>query len=234
MSGPDFAKNFWNRAALDNAAWHVATGYTTESDAFFASGQREVDEFLRSARLGLNGSEVLLEIGSGVGRMTRHLATLAQHVIALDVSDEMLSRARVNLAGVKNVEFVEVSGTGDIPLDDSTVDAVFSYVTMQHVPTASGQERYFAESLRVLKPGGWVFIQFRRSGFVPRLLDWVGHLGHLLSGRRTLSRAWRGARIKEKDLLAYSSADVSLRIMHPGRRHMWVCGTKNRLSDEPQ
>ncbi len=226
MPDPSASKAFWNRAARDNAAWHIATGYTTESEAFFASGQREVDEFLNAAGLVLNGTEVLLEIGSGVGRMTRHLAALAQHVIAMDVSSEMLARARANLAALKNVEYVEVSGAGDIPLDDSSVDAVFSYLTMQHVPTASAQERYFAESLRVLRPGGWAYIQFRRSGFVPRLLDWAGHLAHTVSGHKTLSRAWRGARVKEQALLAYSSADVSVEILHLGRRHIWARVTK--------
>jgi ubiquinone/menaquinone biosynthesis C-methylase UbiE len=226
VSEPNPSKFFWDRAARENAAWHIATGYTTESEAFFDSGKREVDEFLRLAGLSLNGTEELLEVGSGVGRMTRHLAALVQRVVAVDVSAEMLSRARANLAGVGNVEFVEVSGAGDLPLGDSSVDAVFSYVTMQHVPTSSAQERYFAESLRVLRPGGWVFLQFRRSGLVPRLLDWVGHVGHSVVGRRTLNKAWRGARVKERVLLAYSSADVSVEILHLSRRHIWARATK--------
>jgi SAM-dependent methyltransferase len=230
---PSASKSFWNRAARDNAAWHIATGYTAESEAFFASGQREVDTYLNAAGLELNGTEVLLEIGSGVGRMTRHLAALARRVIAMDVSGEMLARARTNLAALDNVEYVEVSGAGDLPLADASMDAVFSYVTMQHVPTASAQERYFAESLRVLKPGGWVYIQFRRSGFVPRLLDWAGHLAHMVGGRRTLSRAWRGARVRERALLAYSSADLSVEILHLGLRHIWARATKLRSADQP-
>src|SRR5690554_1163315 len=141
MSASRSSKAFWNRAARDNAAWHVATSHSTQSAAFFASGKREVDSFLAYAGLGLNGTETLLEIGCGVGRMTRRLAALADRVIATDVSSEMLDQARQNLTGVRNVDFVEVNGNGDLPFDDASVNAVFSYITMQHVPTAAAQER---------------------------------------------------------------------------------------------
>lgn len=86
MSRPSPSQNFWNRAARENAAWHIATGYTSESDEFFASGVREAAEFLAFAGLTVRPTDTLLEIGSGVGRMTRHLAALAGHIIATDVS----------------------------------------------------------------------------------------------------------------------------------------------------
>ena len=227
MSPTSPSKNFWNRAARENAAWHVATGYTRESDEFFASGVRDVDEFLVFAGLSVRPTDTLLEIGSGVGRMTRHLASFAGRVIATDVSGEMLSRAKANLAGLDNVDYVEVSGDGDLPFDDASVDAVFSYITMQHVPSASAQERYFAEALRVTRPGGWVYIQFRRTGLVPRLLDWAGNVSHLARGHNTLSRAWRGARVKETALLAHATDRVSVDILPLGRRHIWVLARKS-------
>ncbi len=225
MSGHE-SKTYWDGAARDNAAWHVATGHTVEDAAFFESGRREVDEFLRFAGLELTGAETLLEIGSGVGRMTRELARRAGRVIASDVSSEMLSRATANLADLENVEYRELGGDGVLPLDDSSIDAVFSYITMQHVPTASAQEKYLAEAVRVLAPGGWAYIQFRRSGLLPRLLDWAGHLGHVVRGRRTMSRAWRGARVKERALLAFRSEIVGIDILPFGRRHTWLLARK--------
>jgi SAM-dependent methyltransferase len=221
------SKDYWNDAARANAAWHIATGHQSESEAFFESGEREVDEFLDFAGLRLTGSETLLEIGSGVGRMTRHLAGLVARVIATDVSGEMLSRAKTNLARQGNIDYVELSGAGELPFERDSVDAVFSYITMQHVPTAAAQEKYFAESLRVVRPGGWVYIQFRRSGLVPRTLDWVGHLWHGLAGRRTLNRAWRGARVKEKALRAFASDSVTIDILPFGRRHIWALARKS-------
>jgi SAM-dependent methyltransferase len=216
------SKRYWDEAARDNAAWHIATGHTSEDEDFFASGAAEVDHYLAAAGVALQGADVVVEIGSGVGRMTRRLSELAGKVIATDVSREMLTRARGNLRGSDNVEFLEVSGDGDLPLEDASADAVFSYITMQHVPTVAAQERYFAEALRVLRPGGWALIQYRKSGVIPRALDWAGHLGHLLAGRRTLHRAWRGARVDLPALKVHAPDSVTVELLPAGRRHAWV------------
>jgi SAM-dependent methyltransferase len=216
------SKRFWDAAARKNAAWHVATRFTSESEPFFASGERDVDEILARAGLSLGATDTLLELGSGVGRMTRYFAQRAGQVIAADVSAEMLRHARENLAELENIEYLEVSGEGDIPIPDSSVDAVFSYITLQHVPTASAQERYFAESVRILRPGGWAFLQFGHSGVLSGLLDGAAHVKHLLRGHNTLSRAWSGARLDERMLDKYSSQTVRIDVLPQNRRHVWV------------
>jgi SAM-dependent methyltransferase len=224
------SKRYWDAAARKNAAWHVATGFTSESEPFFASGGRDVDELLARAGLPLGPADTLVELGSGVGRMTRHFAQRAGHVIAADVSEEMLRHARANLAELDNVEYLEVTGDGEIPIPDSSVDAVFSYITLQHVPTASAQERYFAESVRILRPGGWAFLQFRRSGVLSGLLDSAAHLKHLVRGHNTLSRAWSGAGLDERMVDKYSSETVQVDVLPQGRRHVWVLVRKERDS----
>ncbi|MBB5632645.1 SAM-dependent methyltransferase [Cryobacterium mesophilum] len=221
------SKTYWNDAARHNAAWHVATGHESESPEFFASGTSEVDEFLAFGKIELGATDVLLEIGSGVGRMTRRLAEITGSVTASDVSGEMLSKAQTNLADLDNIQYLEVDGDGTLALPDGSVNVVFSYITMQHVPTAAAQRRYFSESLRLLAPKGRVLIQFRRSGILPRLLDWAGHLGHLVQGRRTLHKAWRGARINERTLRAFASEHVTVDILPFNRRHIWVVARKS-------
>lgn len=218
----DDAKRYWNAAANDNAAWYIATGFTSENDAFFESGSREADEYLDIAGVSVVHGSTLVELGCGAGRMTRRLAELAARVKAVDISSEMLSHARKNLEDLTNIDYVEVSGEGWLPFDDDSVDAVFSYITMQHVPHAEQQLRYLAEGLRITAPGGWVLMQFRRGGPIPRVLDWVGHLRHVLSGRRTLSAAWRGARVPEKALLSLGNDQAQIEILRPSLRHIWV------------
>lgn len=221
VARPSASKRFWNSAARENAAWYIATGFTSESPEFFESGRREVDEYLALAGVSLAASDTVVEIGCGAGRMTRRLAELAGTVIAADVSGEMLERARVNVPAA-SVRFIELSGDGDLPLADASATAVFSYITMQHVPTARAQLAYLASALRVVAPGGWVLMQYRRGGMVPRLLDWTGHLRHMLRGRRTMDRAWRGRRVPESGLLAFAGDEVSVRLLHFTRRHTWV------------
>jgi SAM-dependent methyltransferase len=222
MTSDDTSKRFWNKAATENPSWYIATRSKGEDEAFFESGTREVDLFLAQASLALGPKDTVLEIGSGAGRMTKRLAELSDRVIATDVSGNMLALARKNLAGRTNVTYVELTGDGDLPIDTGTVDAVFSYITMQHVPTAKAQELYFAEAIRVTRLGGWVLIQFRRSGIVPRLIEALGHLVHFVSGHKTLSKAWRGARLSEARLRSYSGSGRVVEIWPLGRRHIWA------------
>jgi SAM-dependent methyltransferase len=227
MSDPQVSKRFWNDAAKQNAAWYIATAFTTESDEFFRSGAREVDSYLAFAGVSLNKSDSVLEIGCGAGRMTRRLSELAGSVIGTDVSGEMLKRAEANLASLSNVTFVEVDGDGHLPGRDESVSAVFSYITMQHVPSTEAQRLYFQESIRLLASGGWSLVQFRRGGLVPVALDWAGHVAHRISGRKTFSAAWRGARVRPKDLRSLATDSVRIQILPHGRRHIWALALKS-------
>src|ERR1041384_3870150 len=69
----------------------------------------------------------IADIGCGTGTLSFELARFAQHVIGIDLSKEMLRRARAlaNERAIKNVEFRQ----GDalkLPLSRASVDAVFS------------------------------------------------------------------------------------------------------------
>ena len=88
-------RTFWDAAAAKDAAWYVATGVHALSDEFFAVGAAETDFYLAKCGVpALPRDAAVLEIGCGVGRMTRRLSQLAGRVIATDVSSEMLRRCR--------------------------------------------------------------------------------------------------------------------------------------------
>ncbi len=42
-----------------------------------------------------------------------------------------------------------------------------------------------------------------------------------------MNRAWRGARVKESDLLAQGTPGVSIDFLPISRRHIWVLARKN-------
>ena len=133
-------------------------------------GRRDTDELVAFCGLQPSRDRTLLEIGAGAGRMTHRFVELYGRVIALDVSDEMLRLGRRNLVGVGNVEWVLGSGTDLDVLADRSVDEVFSYITLQHVPTSAVVLRYLEEAGRVLRPGGRGALQVRHPGehFVER------------------------------------------------------------------
>jgi SAM-dependent methyltransferase len=215
---PD-SKTWWNRAACEDASWYIATA----SEPFFERGRRDTDELVAFCGLQPSKDKTLLEIGAGAGRMTHRLAELYGRVIALDVSDKMLQLGRGNLAGVGNVEWVVGSGADLDVVPDRSVDDVFSYITLQHVPSAAAVLRYLEEAGRVLRPGGRGALQVRHSGPLPRAVDLAGHLVHTAQGRRVWSAEWRGTRIPARRLLeAASRSGVRVELRPRGHRHLWV------------
>jgi SAM-dependent methyltransferase len=164
------SRAWWNRVARDDASWYIAT----TSDPFFERGRRDTDELVAFCGLQPSKDKTLLEIGAGAGRMTHRFAELYGWVIALDVSDEMLRLGRSNVAGVGNVEWVLGSGADLAVIGDRSVDDVFSYITLQHVPTSATVLRYLEEASRVLRPGGRGALQVRQPGPLPWAVDLAG------------------------------------------------------------
>jgi SAM-dependent methyltransferase len=214
------SKSYWERSATRNPAWFSATGFTSIDEDFYFSGEADVVDFQNLLGIYVTRNSVLLELGSGAGRMTRRLAGDAARVIAADVSATMLGVAKTNLAGHDNVDYVELAGSGEIPLDDESVDSVISYFTLQHVRTAMIQRRYLAEIVRVLRPGGWAVVQLRRTGARARALEWRGHIGNLLKGRNTLSRSWRGSRVSESDVRSLRRDGVRVDVLRIDARYI--------------
>jgi SAM-dependent methyltransferase len=228
------AREYWDNAAQSAAAWYVSTGHEQESEEFFRQGAAETDTFLSFCGVVPSREASVLEVGCGVGRMTRRLAQLFGKVIALDISEEMLRRCRDNLSSFDNVEYRLVEGDGTLGRPcEGGVDVVFSYVTFQHVPSAVAQLRYFENCARALRTGGKLAVQIRSSSMAATLLTYAGNLAHRVRGRRTLSRSWRGSRVRAIAVIeALQTQGVDAAILswphHPiwSPAHWWVVGTK--------
>jgi SAM-dependent methyltransferase len=91
----------------------------------------------------------VLELGCGTGELTEKLVRRAGHVVALDLSSEMLAAARARCAGLANVDFVQANAL-EYPLERDSLDAIASVATLHHLPLAE----VFAGASRALRPGG--------------------------------------------------------------------------------
>ncbi len=105
--------------------------------------------------LDLKSSSSVLEVGCGSGGYALHLAeNVGCRLVGLDVNEpgvrnaNQLALAR-GLAG--RARFEQCDASKDLPLDDSTFDAVFSNDVLCHL---AGRPRVFCEMFRVLKRGG--------------------------------------------------------------------------------
>lgn len=103
----------------------------------------------------LKRGDVVLDLGSGAGIdcfLAARIVAEEGHVIGVDMTPEMLDRARENARaqGVKNVEF-RLGEIENLPAGDATVDVVISNCVINLSPDKG---RVFREAYRVLRPGG--------------------------------------------------------------------------------
>jgi ubiquinone/menaquinone biosynthesis C-methylase UbiE len=106
--------------------------------------------------LSLDGKHIL-ELGCGSAAITRDIATggPGRKITALEV-DEIAHEKNLQITDLPNVMF-GLAGAEDIPLDDASVDVVFMFKSLHHVPVDL-MTRAMHEIHRVLKPGGQLYI----------------------------------------------------------------------------
>lgn len=99
----------------------------------------------------------ILELGCGNASITRNIATsgVNRSVTALEV-DVVAHQKNLQLTDLPNVTF-KLSGAQQIPLADESVDVVFMFKSLHHVPMDM-METSMHEIRRVLKPGGFAYI----------------------------------------------------------------------------
>ena len=159
-------KQDWNAMAQKNAFYYVVTHdefadpKRCDQEQFFDSGKQCVDDILTKWDVPPDPSWSVLEIGSGLGRLTRNLATHYGHVVGLDVSPEMIRLARELTPWL---DFREVHGTDLRDFATNSVDMVFSWLVLQHLPRQRLILDYIAAMARVLKPGGLAVFQVPTS-----------------------------------------------------------------------
>lgn len=149
-------RSFWDNAAKENPYWYVSSygayGATRDVSEFWKSGERIWTELKSATRCGGNAGRVV-EIGCGVGRLTRAIAPEAAFVDAFDISENMLNHAK-GLA-LANVRFHLATGaTLDLP--DRCADLILAYCVFQHLQSVEMLEQYIGEMARVAKKGGTI------------------------------------------------------------------------------
>lgn len=120
------------------------------------------------ARLPLAGTELVLDVGCGTGRLTAELLQRLPRgrVVGLDLSENMLSTAGRHLipAFPSQITFVRANAAA-LPFQDAA-DAIFSTATFHWV---RDHDRLFASLFAALKPGGRLVAQCGGAGNLHRL-----------------------------------------------------------------
>ena len=130
-------------------------------------------------RMELRPGERVLDLGCGAGWASRILARLVGEgpqghgqVVGVDISDEMIRRARAASRDFDNLMFVWGSAQ-QLPWEENFFDKVLSVESFYYYPD---QDRVLHELFRVMAPRGRLFILINLYKDNPYSLRWVEEL----------------------------------------------------------
>ncbi len=197
------------------------TGAELTLEEFVATGDSEVPAYLTV--FGLRGPDVdgrtpddktLVEIGSGIGRMTCAFTREYATVVACDLDAGFLERCIETVSRFGKVDRLRTSHVADgktIDLPPNSADVTFSYITLQHCDPDDALE-LTSEAVRITRPGGKIVLNYRaRSpldivllplGMLVRGLFRIPKFGPWLSQRRLAARlGWQANRLQPDELI---------------------------------
>ncbi len=109
---------------------------------------------------------VILDFGCGKGDIVGEMIKInpAAKYIGVDVSEAALGYAKDKY---KSADFKKIEDGGEIPIEDNSIDFVFSSEVVEHIYDT---ENAFSELGRIVKNGGEVFITTPFHGLIKNLL----------------------------------------------------------------
>ena len=220
------------------------TGDELTLKTFVETGDKEVQRYIRLLQLESFRFEdsTLLEIGSGIGRMTSSFTNRCNAVIAADVDSAFLERCRQTVARFGRIDRLSTLHVADgktLGRHNDSVDMTFSYITLQHCQPQDALS-LVSEAIRVTRSGGLVVLNFRtwvRSdialvplGIAVRRLWKMPVLGRRLARWRWSTRlGWQANRLKPDTVLENFKSQLSdIKIFHSVKRKMSVADALNK------
>jgi ubiquinone/menaquinone biosynthesis C-methylase UbiE len=252
MGRAESMRQEWDARARKDAFYYIAS-WRKDWDVsdFLKSGEEDykrlVKPMLERGSFSPEG-KAMLELGCGAGRMTHAFAARFGRVLALDVSTEMLDRARKMLQGAGNIDWMQANGIDLCDVADESVDFAFSYLVLQHLPNEDLVCGYIRELFRVLKVSGLCLFQF--NGMKKPTMNWKGHLAwkvidglwsiHLPATSRFVAqllrfdpdmagKSWHGTAMSTPSVIEAVSAagGTILEVSGEGTPMEWCCAKKH-------
>ena len=212
-------------------------------ESFTTGGDNEVRRYLKLFGFSDDGTQELsmVEIGSGIGRMTAGFSTRFGVVHAADVDAAFLERCRETVfhhGQPTALRTVHVADGRTLDIETGSVDFAFSYITLQHC-SSSDALSLVHEALRVTKSGGNIALNFRTWTMLDTALVPLGGLVRVLwrapkaakymARVRSLTRlGWQANRLSPDDVLASIGTDLigtrlrDVTVVHSPRRSVRV------------
>ena len=130
------------------------------------------------ASLGEPFDKTALEIGYGAGRLLVPACHYFRYCIGIDIHQfKEKVRELISRSGVTNFVLYQTDGSS-IPLDNESIDLIYTFIVLQHLPTIEAFKDYLAEFYRVMKRGAVaiLYMGFLPGKFRRKYLDLSGTL----------------------------------------------------------
>lgn len=233
---------FWDARAEEDAFFFVDNRLqygSPDLEQFWADGERDLDLLLGAVGVVIDPGDDAVEIGCGVGRLTRVISGRAASVRALDVSSRMLELAKQHNGALTNVVWLQGQGSTLDGIASDSADCCVSHVVFQHIPDPQVTLSYVREIGRVLRPGGWAAFQISNDPSVHArrsLRRRVRETARAAMGRAPHgqhNRYWKGSMI-ELDELRATAALASMAVERVvGEGTQLCCVLTRRLEHSP-
>ncbi len=138
---------------LDLLELEVAPGYSAWAPVYdaFDNPLINAEQPVVRSLIDRIAAGMALDAACGTGRHAQYLRSRGHRVVALDMTPEMLAKAR---AKVSDASFCIGSLTG-LPLKSASFDLAVCSLALDHAPELTAP---IAELARVVRPGGWAII----------------------------------------------------------------------------
>ncbi len=152
----------WDERRERSASFFRGDAHGSDQDAWLGSADC-LPRLLQEVPL----QGVVVDLGTGTGRILPELSRRAERIIAVDASPGMLAQARkrIDASGIEGIDF-RLGDLAHLPLQDGEVDAVVANMVLHHAPEPA---QAVAEIHRVLRPGGKLLL----GDFLPHGQEWM-------------------------------------------------------------
>lgn len=148
----------------------------------------------------LNEPRRVLDAGCGAGRMLPYLAGRGCQPLGVDLSPEMIRRARLDHPGFETA----VGSLLELDLPDDELDGVLAWYSTIHTPDAD-LPSLLGELVRVMRPGGHLLVAFQVGSGVQQVGPAYARHGldvDLVRHRRTLTQMVAALEAQGLDVVA--------------------------------
>lgn len=161
LAGMDSFQSWFNKSKDVNES--LVRGYW---DLTFHILTPKVCEYIKTPE-----EKIALEIGYGGGRILNAACSYFKEVIGIDIHDEHeIVEAFLRAQGKDNFKLIKTSGRF-IDVDSESIDFIYSFIVLQHLPSFDILSKYIKETNRCLKLGGIAQLYFGKYSSKLKGLD---------------------------------------------------------------